>query len=414
MQAVLTVNRIKNKDISALSFKAFFILFWTQNTIFGYVVQVLRRIPVISILVEPIYEAIIPVCLLLLAAASLRYLLKYINYRDIAFYIACVFAVLLSMAIYTKNAVFIGEQWYRILVVAVPMYFIGIGFNFENLKKDLFWWSLLGVVCAFLYRFYYVASGKPLVEDNMNAAYNVLPSILYLFYWAFINKKLIYWVMSFAGLFLCFMFGTRGPILVCAIFFMCAFIFKLIWAKSAPLKIAVAVIAFIAVCILLSDGVLLSAARYFSKLFEKLGVSTRIFDFFIEGEIVNSTGRDTLAELVMSAISRNPVCGYGVMGDWTITGDIYVHNIFLEMWCQFGVIIGTVLLMLVIGIPVYMMFKVLWRKDEFLFVLMLFCLVFVKLMLSGTYLTETYFFLLLGISVGYLRKNRLCGSMRCG
>ena len=230
--------------------------------------QVLRRIPVISILVEPIYEAIIPVCLLLLAAASLRYLLKYINYRDIAFYIACVFAVLLSMAIYTKNAVFIGEQWYRILVVAVPMYFIGIGFNFENLKKDLFWWSLLGVVCAFLYRFYYVASGKPLVEDNMNAAYNVLPSILYLFYWAFINKKLIYWVMSFAGLFLCFMFGTRGPILVCAIFFMCAFIFKLIWAKSAPLKIAVAVIAFIAVCILLSDGVLLSAARYFSKLFE--------------------------------------------------------------------------------------------------------------------------------------------------
>lgn len=120
---------------------------------------------------------------------------------------------------------------------------------------------------------------------------------------------------------------------------------------------------------------LIKIIGWLSRLVENLGMSTRIFDLFLEGEIVNSTGRDRLAEKVITAILQEPIWGYGIMGDWVITGNIYVHNIFLEMWCQFGLILGTIILAVVIGLPLYVMFKYLRKKDVFLFMFMLFCIV---------------------------------------
>lgn len=392
---------------SEFFFRAFFILFWAQNTVFIYIVQVLRRLPIISGIVEPIYTAIIPVILILVALFSIPYLRRHIRLIDLVLYVVCLLFVLFTMIIYESNAVFIGEHWTRILIAAVPMYFIGISFDFKKLKKDLLFWSLLGVLCSFLYQLYYVSTGRQIIEDNMDASYNVLPSILYLFYWAISYHKIRYWLISFVGLLLCFMFGTRGPMLICFIFVLGGILFKLIWSKAVFTKIFVTTVALFLSLLLFYGDNLIKIIGWLSRLVENLGMSTRIFDLFLEGEIVNSTGRDRLAEKVITAILQEPIWGYGIMGDWVITGNIYVHNIFLEMWCQFGLILGTIILAVVIGLPLYVMFKYLRKKDVFLFMFMLFCMVFVKLMLSGTYLTETYFFLLLGLSVGYFRRNRI-------
>lgn len=392
---------------SEFFFRAFFILFWAQNTVFIYIVQVLRRLPIISGIVEPIYTAIIPVILILVALFSIPYLRRHIRLIDLVLYVVCLLFVLFTMIIYESNAVFIGEHWTRILIAAVPMYFIGISFDFKKLKKDLLFWSLLGVLCSFLYQLYYVSTGRQIIEDNMDASYNVLPSILYLFYWAISYHKIRYWLISFVGLLLCFMFGTRGPMLICFIFVLGGILFKLIWSKAVFTKIFVTTVALFLSLLLFCGDNLIKIIGWLSRLVENLGMSTRIFDLFLEGEIVNSTGRDRLAEKVITAILQEPIWGYGIMGDWVITGNIYVHNIFLEMWCQFGLILGTIILAVVIGLPLYVMFKYLRKKDVFLFMFMLFCMVFVKLMLSGTYLTETYFFLLLGLSVGYFRRNRI-------
>lgn len=391
---------------SEFFFRAFFILFWAKNTVFGYIVQVLRRLPIISGIVEPIYTAIIPVILILVAIFSIPYLRRHIRLVDLVLYVVCLLFVLFTMIIYESNAVFIGEHWTRILIAAVPMYFIGISFDFKKIKKDLFFWSLLGVLCSFLYQLYFVSTGRQALEDNMGASYNVLPSILYLFYWAISYHKIRYWLISFVGLLLCFTFGTRGPLLICLIFVLGGILFKLIWSKAVFTKIFVTTVALLLSLLLFYGDNLIKIIEWLSCLVENLGMSTRIFDLLLEGEIANSTGRDRLAEKVITAILNRPILGYGIMGDWVITGHIYVHNIFLEMWCQFGLILGTFILAVVIVLPLYVMFKYLWKKDDFLFMFMLFCMVFVKLMLSGTYLTETYFFLLLGLSVRYFRRNR--------
>lgn len=391
---------------SEFFFRAFFILFWAKNTVFGYIVQVLRRLPFISGIVEPIYTAIIPVILILVAIFSIPYLRRHIRLVDLVLYVVCLLFVLFTMIIYESNAVFIGEHWTRILIAAVPMYFIGISFDFKKIKKDLFFWSLLGVLCSFLYQLYFVSTGRQIIEDNMDASYNVLPSILYLFYWAISYHKIRYWLISFVGLLLCFTFGTRGPLLICLIFVLGGILFKLIWSKAVFTKIFVTTVALLLSLLLFYGDNLIKIIEWLSCLVENLGMSTRIFDLFLEGEIANSSGRDRLAEKVITAILQEPILGYGIMGDWVITGHVYVHNIFLEMWCQFGLILGTFILAVVIVLPLYVMFKYLWKKDDFLFMFMLFCMVFVKLMLSGTYLTETYFFLLLGLSVMYFRRNR--------
>ncbi len=392
---------------SEFFFRAFFILFWAKNTVFGYIVQVLRRLPIISGIVEPIYTAIIPVILILVAIFSIPYLRRHIRLVDLVLYVVCLLFVLFTMIIYESNAVFIGEHWTRILIAAVPMYFIGISFDFKKIKKDLFFWSLLGVLCSFLYQLYFVSTGRQIIEDNMDASYNVLPSILYLFYWAISYHKIRYWLISFVGLLLCFTFGTRGPLLICLIFVLGGILFKLIWSKAVFTKIFVTTVALLLSLLLFYGDNLIKIIEWLSCLVENLGMSTRIFDLFLEGEIANSSGRDRLAEKVITAILQEPIRGYGILGDWVITGHVYVHNIFLEIWCQFGLVLGTFILAVVIALPLYVMFKYLRKKDEFLFMFMLFSMVFVKLMLSGTYLTETYFFLLLGLSVGYFRRNRI-------
>lgn len=411
--ADLNMQKVKLKeDISLLkcaeiSFRGFFILFWAQHTVFEFIVQVFRRIPIIKSIIEPFYNSIIPLVLIFLAVFSIPYFFRQIRLIDFFFYFVCLLAVLITILFYADNIRPISEHWTRILIAAVPMYFIGISFDFKKLKKDLLFWSLLGVLCSFLYQLYYVSTGRQIIEDNMGASYNVLPSILYLFYWAIFYHKIRYWLISFVGLLLCFMFGTRGPMLICFIFVLGGILFKLIWSKAVFTKIFVTTVALFLSLLLFCGDNLIKIIGWLSRLVENLGMSTRIFDLFLEGEIVNSTGRDRLAEKVITAILQEPIWGYGIMGDWVITGNIYVHNIFLEMWCQFGLILGTIILAVVIGLPLYVMFKYLRKKDVFLFMFMLFCMVFVKLMLSGTYLTETYFFLLLGLSVGYFRRNRI-------
>ena len=396
------VKNLNTHDIHMFCFVCLFVLIWGEHTIFEYVVQIFRRLPLIGAL----YRGAIPFFMGILILLSAPYLLRVVRLVDIIFYCSCIIFVCVSIVALPENAPHIEKDMWRVLGIAIPMYFIGLGYDHDKFKNVLYYCSILGVFLTFLYQIYYLNSGRELISDNMDAAYNLLPSLLYIFYWAFEKRKIVYWVIAVISLPIIFTFGTRGPLLICLIFVLGGILFKLIWSKAVFTKIFVTTVALLLSLLLFYGDNLIKIIEWLSCLVENLGMSTRIFDLLLEGEIANSTGRDRLAEKVITAILNRPILGYGIMGDWVITGHIYVHNIFLEMWCQFGLILGTFILAVVIVLPLYVMFKYLWKKDDFLFMFMLFCMVFVKLMLSGTYLTETYFFLLLGLSVRYFRRNR--------
>ena len=394
----------KNQSISIIAFRLLVVVVWTQYTILSFVVEIVERMPFINILSDYVMTIVV----VALALLSLPWMIKKMRAADVIFYLVCATIVLGTMLLVYANSMYIKEDAWRILGTVIPLFFIGVSYSHEISKKDLFWASLFGTIVVFAYQIYSLSLGRELENDNMDPAYKVLPSVMYLIYWALEQKKLKFWLIGVAAVIMMFLFGTRGPVLASLVFLLLGIFFTIIMQKSQLAKAFYLVVFVVVIIIVSSQDFLLNAAEFLSEKFEDIGFSTRIFDQFIEGEIAESKGRETLYSQIIIAIKERPILGYGLMGDRPIIG-FYVHNLFLELWCHFGVILGSAIIIAIICIPVAALIKV-RKSDEFGFVLMLICMVFVKLMFTGSYLDEPYMFFLIGVSLGINRRLRIVGK----
>ena len=258
----------------------------------------------------------------------------------------------------------------------------------------------------FAYQIYCVVLGREVHEDNMDAAYNVLPSVVFLIYFAFQNKNVRNWLFVAIGCILVFLFGTRGPIIIIILYGAIEVFINYIWMQSRRKKASYSMLLIVGLAVLLCTDIILEAAIWLAAKFEEIGFSTRIFDFFIEGDFTKSVGRNTIYSRIADAIADKYVFGYGIMGDRIVlqgTQQLYAHNFFTEIWCEFGVFFGSFLIMWV----AYLILKALLKPSKNrMFILMITIMVMTKLMLSGSYLVEPYFYLLLGACVGAVRFNQ--------
>jgi O-antigen ligase len=239
----------------------------------------------------------------------------------------------------------------------------------------------------------------------MDAAYNILPSIMFLIYTAFEKKKLRYCLIAVLAGATAFIYGTRGPIL-CILVFLAVSLLQLM-QKKLSLVARVAILAVIggSVFLLIFSDTLITVAETLSEQFAKWGFSTRIFDYYIEGDMTEGSGRDTLFEGAIAAIQEKPFIGHGLLGDQVLLGN-YVHNLFLELWMQFGIVFGTGIMLYFVTKPLMALYNQRKDKDLRQFIWMLICMNFVKLMVSSTYTSEQMFFFMLGICIAASHRQQ--------
>ena len=402
------ILKLTNVRVSPFFYRILLIIVWAQYTIWQFVIQFIKRFPIVG----EFAEYVMPVCIILCIVFSLPYILQYVRPQDLFFYFVPVLIVCLTYLLYSVNEDYINENLWSMLGIAFPMFYLGLSYNHDICKKDLFWFSLLGVVTMSAYQIYYINSGRIVAQDNMDAAYKVLPSILYLGYWAFERKRPGYWILFILSTVLLFIFGTRGPLLAVAVFITFEIVARLIISKASVKRYILFFVIVILIFAVLSTNLIIEFMEFLSQCFEEIGFSTRIFDMFIEGDIAFDNGRNILKESIIKAIGEKPILGYGIFGDRVIIEGSYVHNIILELWCDFGIFIGSALM---IALIVLIIKALKCSKDYtvFYFILMLISLVFTKLMLSGSYLTEQYLFFLIGLSVKSIRDHgkRLNGKV---
>lgn len=390
---------IKKQPYYLIAYRILLALLWTQYTVLDFIRVIISKIPYIGFL----SELFVPTCIILAVVVSLPWFAKNIRGTDTLFYVGIVVLYLVTMIAFPNNKEFMEENWWRILIATSTFYFVGLAYSHNNCSRDLFWCSVASVFFVFLHQVYKVANGIVLEEDNMYVAYNLLPSMMYLLYYAFCNDRKIYWFCGFASLGVMFIFGTRGPIL-CAIVFMAVyFLHRTIVSgkKRNYLLLLLVVVLLIIFCVY--DDLFVKIVSFVASIFEKFGFSTRIFDFFISGEVTTSLGRKYLRQEVIRAIINNPIKGYGFTGDQYLLG-VYCHNLFLELWCHFGVVGGSLILLALLGLSVVALVRSARSLKIFYFVLMLISMVYVKLMLSNSYTLEPYFFFMIGAFVSIARK----------
>lgn len=119
--------------------------------------------------------------------------------------------------------------------------------------------------------------------------------------------------------------------------------------------------------------------------------------------IINDRGQ--LYRLTLEEIKREPLKGMGPFGFYMKYGN-YTHNIFLEILCEFGIVLGSVIILL-LGIS---MIKLLlaYRRDYYVGLMTVFLIgLGITSLVSGTIWTNATLFFAFGYCFAYTSKTKL-------
>lgn len=128
------------------------------------------------------------------------------------------------------------------------------------------------------------------------------------------------------------------------------------------------------------------------NIMSELGIQSRTIELLFTN-ITYSSGRDVIKAETVEFIKNNPIFGNGIARDVMLIGS-YPHNIFLEVVFDFGIFIGGTICVYLVYIVCKAFNAEKKQKIENLFYL---SYAFLPLMVSGTYLKSSFFWIFLAI-----------------
>ena len=154
-------------------------------------------------------------------------------------------------------------------------------------------------------------------------------------------------------------------------------------------------IAFVFLIIFLAKDILLGAFDFIAKSF---GVQSRTIERLISGNISDDNGRATIQANIISNWENMPFFGYGLLGDRQFANGSYSHNVIVELITTFGYFSGIMIAAILLLSLIVRMNN---TKDcRGLFILISSCVI-VKMLFSGSFATETMFFVFVGCCLNY-------------
>lgn len=226
---------------------------------------------------------------------------------------------------------------------------------------------------------------------DMTLGYVMVFSVLVLLAQFTVDSKA--YNLIFAGILSIFILfvGSRGPF-ICIVAFG---VIELILSErySAKRKFEIILLLSIAVGILWVN--INTILMYVYELSVDLGFDSRSILLLMQGEAIShDSGRNVLQDHYMNLISREPIFGYGVMGEW-ISDGMYPHNIILEFILAFGYPIGILILVALLCVMVSAVRK---EGDKYSNALIiLFISYSIHLFVSSTYLKVWQFFVCIAL-----------------
>lgn len=147
------------------------------------------------------------------------------------------------------------------------------------------------------------------------------------------------------------------------------------------------------------------------KLIRKFNISSRTLIMLVSGEATDDNGRDAIHSIILKQIKEKPLTGYGAFGDRQFIGPRfnwgYSHSILYEMWADFGVILGSIFLFLLLFLAIKI---ILTEKNEVKSAVIIVILsIGSRLALSNTFWGDPYYWMLVAFITKWLydRKHKI-------
>lgn len=383
------------------------LLAFCEKNLVRYFVLAVSMLPVVGM----VSSFIIPTVYIILLLVYFQKYGTHISISEASVVLFVTLAIVFSCILYPENARYILDSknfWINIFP-CLRYYIIGLILIPDKKTMDIIGKaSCMAIIVETLFVIVYMMPRGLMQSDDMSRSYQLLPNILFAINLAFNKRKVFPWVCSVVGIIYTLSMGSRGPVLVIAVY-----VFLKILQSSnvkAWAKTLIGVVISALSVFFLKSSWYLSVLIFAKSTFTNLGVSTRIIDLAIKGTVVSHlSGRDELYDVLIQKIAERPYIGYGVYGEWPWF-HWNAHNMALELMVHFGVILGSLLLLwfMVLSIRAYVKTPNKISRD---FLLIWICFIFVRGFFGGSYL-QFGVYVLIGFALRELRRVKY-GYDRC-
>lgn len=391
-------NLIQARRFLFQPFNAVYLIAWGA-ILLGYWRGINNHLPVLGTMTDELEWCIVLAPILL----SLPRLWKRIKTSDHIFVFACLIFYLLNIQLFPQNADVLVNRLFSFSLLTLPYYYIGVTLDIKRFYNFFYYISVVAVfMCAF-YELLYAQSASytgdvDTSEYNMELAYSILPHVLMVSWRALKSFVILNIAPMLLGLMLLLSFGTRGPV-ICAIVFI---VIYLLFIRPSKYQKTMRIITV--ACAVYAMSFLDQFMTFMQLMTFQLGMSTRIFDKYFEGELEDSSGRDYIRETLLRELSiDNSLFGHGVLGSYPYV-NTYPHNIVLEFLFSFGWVWGIAILFCIVYIIAKMLINTHQCEINVTFGILLVIASILKLCFSSTFVDDALFFMLLGYCVNSSRK----------
>jgi hypothetical protein len=279
----------------------------------------------------------------------------------------------------------------------IPLYLASFIKDYKALIK---YWYYMGIFNLAIWIGFLNLNDNSELGYMSFGVYMTYSFIIFLIY--FYNNKLkkINLLLLVITFILIFLFGNRSSAIICLVLVF-YFEFKTAKYKSPLSLITFTSIYFSLICLLIIK--METILVFFQNVLLKMGITSYIFqkiEFMLRfGVSRASSGRDDIYTQSINLIKDNYLLPKGVGYFEFITGEVYPHNIFLEMFITFGFLGIGILCFLF-----YLFFRSYIKSKNYYFKVVLatlFIFTFVRLIFSSTFWTETTFWIIMGIILNW-------------
>ena len=339
----------------------------------------------------------------LLIMLSFREICKVIKFQDFVFLLFVIAIISYSFFIYPEGRETVIEKIPELFFQVLSFYFVGLFMKTDEEYTDkAYLISEIAVLVNWAYIFVFNASGRVMVEDNMTMGYQVLPYALFCLWYALQKPSKKKTIIAVLGVIFVISMGTRGPLLSIVLFSVVFLMFGT-YKHQKTVRLLAIVIGVLLLLFILS-GLYESVLAGIGIMLRGVGLSSRIVDSIIYNAAESSgLARERIRLTITNAIQMRPYTGYGIYGEEAMLGH-KSHSIIYGMWFHYGMIAGTVFLVL---LAIKYLKASIISRDSFSRGLFFVVLAngLVRCFFSGTYLCAPLF-LALGVAENITRQSK--------
>ena len=240
-------------------------------------------------------------------------------------------------------------------------------------------------------RFFMVFIISSIVPEYMTFSYNLLLPTTFVLLLCIKEFKVYRASVAILGIGLIFVAGCRGALLGAVISPLIYIFFFVLFDKNIKYRVTILLVALVFIVLFFYDPIL----KLVSSKLMGIGLNSRTLEKLQNSSIMDDSGRGSILQNTMSQVD---LLGHGLWGDRVILNGRYPHNIIAEILIDYGWILGSGILILLICIILRGL-----HKANVLMSIVLCSLLstgIVKLLLSGSFVNqEPAFYVLIGLCV---------------